>query len=338
MRRRCRADRAGGARGRRCRPVLRERRDARRQHHLGPGTHLARCADRRDPPRRLRRRARHPRAGARAAPARIARRAVAPVRRRLLHDADDDARDAALRGVTRRARARHEAIARLGRLGADAAGAVVVGRTVLPGRLAQPAQRLHRRRRPGRARHRRHLRREHRRRVRSRRPVRPRGLLRFADDVRQLPARRPLAADEGAPPRGRGARRRAVGAARHRAALERRRLDRARRARRAATGRPRAGRARRRLCGRWRIAARPHTGRRIAAERRIAAGRQAARRDAGGRQPQHRRAGRDAGRAQRQQHPKKSGSCPTARSPTCRATTRCCRTACSRTASSTPTG
>ena len=76
---------------------------------------------------------------------------------------------------------------------------------LLQRRLARAATAPHRHGRAGGARPGSHLRGQHRRRVRSRRRVRPRGLLRFAGDVRRLPARRSLARTARAPPRSRGA-------------------------------------------------------------------------------------------------------------------------------------
>ena len=159
--------------------------------------------------------ARRPRAGYGAVPdtaaaaralraaARSARRAVAPVRRRLLHDAGDDVRHAGLRRAAGELAPDIEAPAALGALAADACRCCCSRR----GRSSRGAWRdlraaPHRHGRAGGAGHRDRLRRQHRRDASI--PAAPfgaRGLLRLADDVRLLPARRALAGAARAPSR-----------------------------------------------------------------------------------------------------------------------------------------
>ena len=201
-----------------------------------------------------------------------------------------------------RDRARPARSCSTGQLGAEPAGAAVFGGAVLQRRLARAAPAAHRHGRAGGARHRRDLRRQHRRHLRPRRRVRPRGLLRFADDVRRLPAggalrwscarasarRRRWRPRWTACPTGRAAARRRPQRAGQRAAPG---------AAATGCGSP-AGRPSRPMAP----ARRPHAGRRGAAHRRIDAGGQAARRRGGGRQPQPGRAGDDAGAARRRRH------------------------------------
>ena len=124
-------------------------------------------------------------------------------------DAGDDARVADLRDGRRR-RTRAPAAARMGEPDADAPGAPLFGRAVLPRRVARPHPRATGNGRARRPRTRGRVRRQRVGDVRRRR----RRLLRLGDDVHRAAARRPLRRARRPPPRrrrDRGGRARAAG-------------------------------------------------------------------------------------------------------------------------------
>ena len=185
---------AGRARGRG------ELRDAARARALGRAPHPPERHPARGRGPRLRRAAVRQRALRRCVEARAPRDAVAPVRRRLRHDAGDDVRGAGLHRGRRHDRGPRAADAHR-EPGADGAGRGVGGRAVLRRRVARAEGAPRRHGRAGRARHHRGVRGERARDAARRRP----GLLRFDLDVRVSAARRALSRDgrarEGRPRR-----------------------------------------------------------------------------------------------------------------------------------------
>ena len=152
-----------------------------------------------DPPSRagdrLFRVSRHPGECRAVAPAREPCRPVAPVRRRLRHDAGDDVRGAGLPGGRRDHDRGHRATHAHCQLRTHRPGGVLFGGPVLPRRLARPAPAAAGHGRAGGARHRSQFPRERDRHFRQRR----RGVLRLHHDVRVLPARGALSRDARAP-------------------------------------------------------------------------------------------------------------------------------------------